>query len=153
MTKSGASRRKNKKNEESAVVKRRGAKCHFVGEQWTFLSDAAPQFHLAVDNGTQGFFYKLMGRRFIRTWGWGNVQVPVGDDGDDDDDANAANDNTKIAAAHNANIVDDSVIDPALRGTRSEAVANESSEEFEAFARVSALSLPCRLLLTYRCRN
>lgn len=154
MTRPGASSAKTKKKEEQVVVKRRGAKCHFVGEQWDFLAGGAPQFRIAVDNGTQGLFYKMMGRRFIRKWGWNNVQVPAGEDDDEaDDDPNAAADNAKIAAADNANIVEDNSIDPALRGTTSEAVANESSEEFNAFARVSIPLLLYRPPLIYPCRN
>lgn len=131
MVRADAPKNKANKNVEPVAVKRRGAKCHFVGEQWDFLAAEASQFRLAKDNGTQGKFYKMVGRGFVRKW------VPKfssdGEDEDEDDPATAAVDNTQIADTNND-------IDPTLRGTTSEAVANESSDEFNVFAKVNTLS-------------
>lgn len=86
------------------------------------------------------------------------MQVSSGEDDVEADTANndpdtAAN-NAKIAAANNANIVEGNYIHPMLRETTSEAVANRSSEEFNAFVRVSITLLLYRLPLIYQlCRN
>lgn len=106
-----------------------GTKCHFIGEQWEFLASKGPQFQVAVDNGTQGSFYKMMVHNFINKWGMAKIPTAGGDK---DDPTAAAADNAKIAEAN---------IDPVLQGTTSEAVVNESSEQFNKFARVNTLLL------------
>lgn len=131
MTKAGAATKKNSPNAEPAVGKRRGARCHFAGDQWDFLAGKSPQFYLAKDNKTQGAFYKMAGREFVCQWGIPKIVAGEDDEDEDEEDRiDAAIDNALIAAAADN-------IDPALRGTASEVQANESSKDFNAFVKVN----------------
>lgn len=151
-TMKGAAKKKTTKNVDPALAKRRGAKCHFVGEQWDFLAAAAPSFGIAKDHKTQGAFYRMMGRKFVVEWGLPKISAGDEDEDDeDDDDDDEEDDATTTTTADSAQIIDpDNAIDPALRGTTSEAAADASSKEFNAFVKVNSLILCFPLLLIVR---
>ncbi|KZP29558.1 hypothetical protein FIBSPDRAFT_946818 [Athelia psychrophila] len=84
MTKARSAPKKKNRDVEPAATKYRGAKCHFVGEQWDFLATKSPQFLLAQDSRAQEPFYKMMGHNFVNKWGL--PKFAAGEDEDNDED-------------------------------------------------------------------
>lgn len=120
----------NKSDKEGKEKAAPGGREHFVGTERATLDSEAVTFQLAQDENTQGEFYKFAARKFIKEHGWKRVRALLKLEAGDGEPVDTDNADTGVNG--------DSA-DAVLRGTTSQAQADETSADFIAFVKVSSV--------------